>query len=166
MIGGNEVARLVAGLPERAILVLDGAYAEFVDGFDGGAKWASQRDNVVHDPHIFQALRPGRVAHRLGLRTQNDHRRADQVRGPFNLSHSQQDTARAALLDRDHAEKTRSENARLRVWLADALAQVGVPSDTSSANFILARFGDRAEAEACDDFPANPGPDRASRGGL
>ena len=43
-----------------------------------------------------------------------------------------------------------TENARLRGWLADALAEMGVPSDESHANYILARFGDQDEAEACD----------------
>jgi histidinol-phosphate aminotransferase len=33
-----------------------------------------------------------------------------------------------------------------------ALAELGVPSDTSMANFILARFASAAEAEACDTF--------------
>jgi histidinol-phosphate aminotransferase len=42
------------------------------------------------------------------------------------------------------------ENARWRAWLADALAEMGVPSDVSLANFVLARFADQAEAEACD----------------
>ena len=28
----------------------------------------------------------------------------------------------------------------------------GIPSDTSCANFVLARFPNQADAEACDDF--------------
>jgi histidinol-phosphate aminotransferase len=40
----------------------------------------------------------------------------------------------------------------MRVWLAQALAELGVPSDTSMANFVLARFASADEAEACDDF--------------
>jgi histidinol-phosphate aminotransferase len=40
----------------------------------------------------------------------------------------------------------------MRSWLAEALAEMGIPSDTSCANFILARFHDQAEAEACDTF--------------
>jgi histidinol-phosphate aminotransferase len=38
----------------------------------------------------------------------------------------------------------------MRTWLADRLAASGVRTDPSEANFILARFRDRAEAEACD----------------
>ncbi len=37
MIPEAALARLAAALPERALLVLDGAYAEFVTGFDGHA---------------------------------------------------------------------------------------------------------------------------------
>ena len=37
MISEAEVARLAEGLPPQALLVLDGAYAEFVEGFSGHA---------------------------------------------------------------------------------------------------------------------------------
>jgi histidinol-phosphate aminotransferase len=40
----------------------------------------------------------------------------------------------------------------MRHWLAQALAELGIPSDTSLANFILARFASAEEAEACDLF--------------
>ncbi len=65
--------------------------------------------------------------------------------------------AEAALRDRDYAEKCRTENARLRAWLAEALAEKGVPSDTSTANFILARFASQNEAEACDEYLKSEG---------
>ena len=37
-------------------------------------------------------------------------------------------------------------------WLALALAELGIPSDTSMTNFILARLASQDEAEACDLF--------------
>jgi histidinol-phosphate aminotransferase len=49
------------------------------------------------------------------------------------------------------------ENARMRAWLAGTLAELGVPSDTSMANFILARFASQDEAEACDAFLQSQG---------
>ena len=60
--------------------------------------------------------------------------------------------ARVARLGELRAEVARlkAENARLRDWLAAALAERGVPSDPSFANFILARFEDAAPAEGCD----------------
>jgi len=41
--------------------------------------------------------------------------------------------------------------------MADALAEIGVPSDVSLANFVLARFANQAEAEACDDYLKSQG---------
>lgn len=47
MIGLAEIERLAEGLPPQALLVLDGAYAEYVEGYDGGAALVDRRDNVV-----------------------------------------------------------------------------------------------------------------------
>ena len=59
--------------------------------------------------------------------------------------------AEAAVRDTAYVAKCRADNARWRDWLATGLAEIGVPTDTSTANFILARFGSEEEANACDD---------------
>jgi histidinol-phosphate aminotransferase len=81
----------------------------------------------------------------------------NRIRGPFNLSGVALAAAEAAVRDTDHTEKCRIENARWRDWLANALAGHGVPSDTSTANFILARFTNEAEASACDEHLRSAG---------
>ena len=157
MIGGNEVARLADGLPPQAILVLDGAYADYVEGFDGGAALVDRRENVVMTRTFSKLYGLGglRIGWGYGPRPIIDV--LNRVRGPFNLSTAQLETAEAAVRDREYATKCRSENARMRVWLAEALAELGIPSDTSCANFILARFHDRDEAEACDEYLKSKG---------
>ncbi len=152
MIDENEIARLAVGLPAQAILVLDAAYADYVEGYDGGAALVEQRENVVMTRTFSKLYGLGglRIGWGYGPRPIIDV--LNRVRGPFNLSATQLETAEAAIRDRDYAKKCRLENARLRVWLAEALAELGVPSDLSCANFILARFHDQAEAEACDDY--------------
>ncbi len=157
MIGGNEVARLADGLPPQAILVLDGAYADYVEGFDGGAALIERRDNVVMTRTFSKLYGLGGLRIGWGYGPQPIIDVLNRVRGPFNLSATQLETAEAAIRDRDYAAKCRTENARLRVWLAEALAELGIPSDTSCANFILARFHDREEAEACDDYLQSQG---------
>ena len=151
MIGGNEVARLAAGLPEGAILVLDGAYAEFVAGFDGGAGLVDGRDNVFMTRTFSKLYGLGglRIGWGYGPRPIIDV--LNRIRQPFNLSELQMAAAIAAVEDRDWADRCAAENARMRVWLAEHLAALGVPSDTSLTNFVLARFADRAEAEAADE---------------
>ena len=152
MIGGDQISRLAGGLPPQALLVLDGAYAEYVEGFDGGAGFVESRDNVVMTRTFSKLYGLGGLRIGWGYGPQEVIDVLNRVRGPFNLSETQLQTAAAAVRDHEHVEKCRAENARLRVWLAEALAEVGVPSDVSYTNFILARFADRAEAEACDDY--------------
>ncbi len=151
MIGGNEVARLADGLPSNTLLVLDGAYAEFVDGYDGGAALVDQRPNVFMTRTFSKIYGLGGLRIGYGYGSQEVIDVLNRVRGPFNLSKTQLVTAEAAVRDTAYTEKCRAENARLRTWLAKALAEVGVPSDPSCANFILARFADQAEAEACEE---------------
>lgn len=157
MIGSNEIGRLAAGLPEQAILVLDGAYAEYVDGFDGGAGLVESRDNVVMTRTFSKLYGLGGLRIGWGYGPQAIIDVLNRVRGPFNLSEAQLSAAEAAIRDRDYAEKCRAENARQRAWLAEALAELGVASDTSSANFILARFKDEDEATACNAFLKSEG---------
>lgn len=150
MIGGNEVARLADGLPPKALLVLDGAYAEYVEGFDGGAGFVDQRQNVVMTRTFSKIYGLGGLRIGWGYGPRHVIDVLNRIRGPFNLSGTQLATAEAAVRDHAYTEKCRAENARLRVWLAEALAELGIPSDTSCTNFILARFASQAEAEACE----------------
>ncbi|WP_372837843.1 histidinol-phosphate transaminase [Phaeovulum sp.] len=152
MIGHAELERLARGLPKQAILVLDGAYAEYVAGYDGGAELATRLPNVVMTRTFSKIYGLGglRIGWGYGPRAIIDV--LNRIRGPFNLSNAQLETAEAAVRDQDHVTRCRTENARLRVWLAEALAERGLPSDTSMANFVLARFADAAEAVACDGF--------------
>ncbi|WP_333683946.1 histidinol-phosphate transaminase [Pontibaca methylaminivorans] len=150
MIGEEEVARLAEGIPAQALLVLDGAYVEYVEGFDGGASLVSGRGNVVMTRSFSKLYGLGGL--RIGWAYAPDAviDVLNRLRGPFNVSSVALAAAQAALADVEYTDHCRAENARWRGWLSEALAEIGVPSDESRANFILARFGSRAEAEACD----------------
>lgn len=152
MISEADVRKLAEGLPSHTLLVLDGAYAEFVDGYDGGARLTHTYDNIFITRTFSKLYGLGglRVGWGYGPRYIVD--TLNRVRGPFNLSAPALSAAEASVRDTEFAEKCRADNARLRAWLAAALAEHGVSSDTSMANFILARFANQAEAEACDDY--------------
>jgi histidinol-phosphate aminotransferase len=150
MIGAGEVVRLADGLPPQAILVLDGAYAEYVEGFDGGAALATERPNVFMTRTFSKIYGLGGLRIGWGYGAQAIIDVLNRIRNPFNLSHGQLEAGEVAVRDQEFVAKCRKENARMRGWLAEALAEHGVPSDTSTANFILARFANEAEATACD----------------
>ncbi len=150
MIGAEAVARLAAGLPDRCLLVLDGAYAEYVDGFDGGAALVDAQDRVVMTRTFSKLYGLGglRVGWAYAPRDIIDV--LNRVRGPFNLSNVALAGAEAAMRDRAFAETCRTVNASERTRLTGGLRQLGIACDDSLANFVLARFADAAEAAATD----------------
>jgi histidinol-phosphate aminotransferase len=150
MIGGNEVARLAAGLPDNCLLVLDGAYAEYVDGFDGGAALVDGRDNVVMTRTFSKIYGLGGLRVGWGYAPRAVIDVLTRVRGPFNLSTLALAGAEAAVRDTDYVDRCRAVNTAQRKRLAEGMAALGFPSDPSEGNFILCRMGDAATAQAAD----------------
>jgi histidinol-phosphate aminotransferase len=150
MLTEAELHRLAAGLPPDAILVHDGAYAEFVPGFDGGASLVEAFPNVVMTRTLSKIHGLG------GLRIGWGYARRElidvltRIRQPFNLSNAHLATAEAAIRDTEWRDFCRDENLRCRALMTDALRQMGLGVDDSFTNFVLVRFADAAQAGAAD----------------
>jgi histidinol-phosphate aminotransferase len=146
----EELTRLAEGLPEECLLVLDGAYAEFVEGYDGGRALVEARDDVVMTRTFSKAYGLGglRVGYGYGPRHVVD--TLNRIRGPFNLSGVALAGAEAAMRDTDWVAECLRVNAEERARLVGGLRQLGIGCDESFANFVLARFADEAEAVAAD----------------
>ncbi|KPQ07820.1 MAG: histidinol-phosphate transaminase [Rhodobacteraceae bacterium HLUCCA12] len=150
MIPMPEIERLAEGLPEQALLVLDGAYAEYIEGFDGGQALVEARANVIMTRTLSKIYGLGglRVGWAYGPQAVIDV--LNRVRGPFNLSSLQLEIGAAALRDQVHVERSRKANAEARRWLTDALRDAGTGVDESQGNFVLARFDGAETADAVD----------------
>lgn len=157
MIAAPEMQRLAEAMPKQAILVIDGAYAEYVEGYDGGAALAQVLPNVIMTRTFSKIYGLGglRIGWGYGPRAIIDV--LNRLRGPFNLSEAGLMAAKAAVRDQAYVAQCREANAKWRDWLAHALGEHGVPSDVSLANFILARFGSEKEAEDCDNYLQSQG---------
>jgi histidinol-phosphate aminotransferase len=86
MIPASEVARLAAGLPPQALLVIDGAYAEYVSDFNGHADLVDLRDNVVMTRTFSKIYGLGGLRVGWGYGPGHVIAALNRVRGPFNLS--------------------------------------------------------------------------------
>ena len=150
MLGDNEITRLADGLPEDVILVLDGAYVEYVEGHDGGARLIEERPNVVMTRTFSKIYGLGGLRIGWGYGPKDIIDNLNRVRGPFNLSDLQLAAAEAAVRDRHWVELCRADNQRERARLSRALTELGIATDRSEANFVLARFADADEAERCE----------------
>ncbi|WP_187428997.1 Histidinol-phosphate aminotransferase [Roseobacter fucihabitans] len=145
-----ELTRLADAVPASCLLVLDGAYAEFFDGYDGGAALVSARDNVVMTRTFSKLYGLGGLRVGWGYAPQAVIDVLNRVRGPFNLSSVALAGAEAAVRDRAFVNMCLTENAEQRARLIGGLRQLGIGCDESQANFVLARFTDEDEAIKAD----------------
>lgn len=147
----DAINRLADGIPAHVILVLDGAYAEFYDGYDGGVATIDARENVFMTRTFSKLYGLGGLRVGWGYGPKEIVDTLNRVRGPFNLSGPALAAAEAAVKDQTFAKECIAKNEHLRSWLIEALTKYGVESDPSYANFILARFKDSATATACNE---------------
>lgn len=145
VIGREEVERLHAGLREDVVLVLDAAYAEYIDedSYEDGISLARKHANVV-TTRTFSKIY-GLAAARVGWAYAHPEiiDALNRIRGPFNVTSEGQAAAIAALAEQGWVQHCRRENARLRSRLVDAveaLGNHGLRPVPSAANFVLVTF--------------------------
>lgn len=153
----NDVTRLASSLPDNVILVLDGAYVEFAEGYDGGASLVHNQTNVVMTRTFSKLYGLGGMRIGWGYAAPDIIDVLNRVRGPFNLPAPALAAAEAALGDTAHIAKSLSENSRLRDWITVALRDLGIEVDASFGNYVLARFKTEDIAGACYDYLAEQG---------
>lgn len=144
-----EVERLHRGLRRDILLVLDGAYAEYVtaEDYSVGVELVNSADNVVM---VRTFSKMGIAGERVGWMYGPDQvvDAVNRIRGPFNVSLSGQAAAAAAARDIEFTAKLRKHNARWRGWLTSALSSNAIRVPPSQGNFILALFEDVATSKA------------------
>jgi len=150
LLNGDELARLADGIAPHVLLVLDGAYAEFAEGYDGGQSLVETRENVFMTRTFSKAYGLGGLRIGWGYGTSAVIDVLNRMRGPFNVTSPSLAAAEAALRDRDYLAFCRAENEKGRDFLRGELNGMGIRSDESSANFVLARFMSEDEADAAD----------------
>ena len=147
-----EVERLHAGLRGDILLVLDGAYAEYLDpADDDGALDLAARANNVLVTHTFSKIY-GLAGERIGWGTGHPAivDMLNRIRGPFNISLTGQATGLAAVRDQAFVVASRQHNSEQRtrfVARLEALGNHGVRPLPSKANFVLILFEGALSAE-------------------
>ncbi|HZT50519.1 MAG TPA: histidinol-phosphate transaminase, partial [Stellaceae bacterium] len=138
----DDMQRLHAGLPSSVVLVIDAAYAEFVqrNDYEPGIELVDAAENVVmartfSKIYALAGLRlgwaycPPAIADVL-----------NRIRGPFNVSIPAQAAGIAALEDVASLDRAREHNEIWRPWLERELARLGLALTPGVANFVLVHF--------------------------
>lgn len=152
----DEIRRLWRGLPPHVLLVLDAAYAEYVqrNDYEAGIELVATSENVVMCRTFSKIY--GLAALRLGwlyapadvVDTLN------RIRGPFNVNAPAIAAGAAAIKDTEHVERGRAHNAEWLPWLAEHLTSIGLTVTPSVGNFLLVHFPETQEhgASRADAF--------------
>jgi histidinol-phosphate aminotransferase len=148
----GELRRLHAGLPVDTLLVIDAAYAEYVDdaNYEAGAELVEVYDNVVMCRTFSKAY--GLAGLRLGWAYAKPYLidAVNRIRGPFNVNAPAQAAGVAALADPGHLAAAIAHNARWLPWLTREIRALGLEAPPSHGNFLLIRFRDAAHARRAD----------------
>lgn len=157
----EEVRRLHAGLPKNVLLVLDGAYAEYVrrNDYEAGLELVSSNENVVMTRtfskiHGLPGLRIGWMYAPLHIIDA-----INRIRGPFNMNSAAIAAGAAAIRDRAHVAKSVEYNEKWLSWLTDEFTKLGLRVTPSVTNFVLIHFLDdtRYSADRADEWLSRRG---------
>ncbi|MCI4663673.1 MAG: histidinol-phosphate transaminase [Neomegalonema sp.] len=156
LLSGDALRRMLDAVPLNVMVVLDGAYAEYMrdPDYEQGFRLVEERPNVVV-LRTFSKIY-GLAALRLGWA----YARPDvidalnRVRGPFNVSNPALAAGEAAMADQEYVAHCALQNEVWRDWLCKQLARAGAPSPETHCNFVLPYFGEDGprSAPAADAF--------------
>jgi histidinol-phosphate aminotransferase len=143
LIEPPEWEEFVAGLPEGAAAVVDEAYREYADP----ARRVARESEVLEGRPVV-LLRTfskifGLAGLRLGYAVAHPELAPflDVVQEPFNVNRAALAAGRACLAHPERIETRRRESSEARSLLASLLADAGIESLPSQANFLLVEVG-------------------------
>ena len=152
LLAQDEVVRLRANLPPDVLLVLDAAYAEYVDrpDYDPGVKLVDAGDNTVMTRTFSKIFGLGGMRIGWAYAPPAIVDVLNRVRGPFNVSVAAQAAGIAALGEPGWLEASIAHNREYRAILTARLRQAGLKVWPSEANFVLADYATPERADAAN----------------
>jgi histidinol-phosphate aminotransferase len=152
LLSNAELARLRAGLPPDVLLVIDAAYAEYVEApdYDAGISLVDAGNNTVMTRTFSKIFGLGGARLGWGYAPAPIIDVLNRLRPPFNVSSTVAAAAMAALAEPGWLESSRTHNAKMRRQMADRLRAAGLTVHPSEANFLLVDFGTADRAIAAD----------------
>lgn len=143
-VTAREIERLIQAVPKNILILLDGAYAEFVEesDFDAGDQWVESSENVVMTRTFSKmyGLAGLRVGWAYGPPAIIEV--VNRIRTPFNTNICALAAAEAAVRDNDHVQRVIEHNTRWQNRFRAELGSLGIFVVPSVTNFYLMHFED------------------------
>ena len=160
MISKSDVERLIAAVPKNVIIVLDSAYAEYVNNgadYTDGAEYVERHDNIVMLRTFSKIFGLGSLRLGWGYFPMPILEVLASIRGPFSVNTAAAVAGRAAVLDRDFYDQSIAHNDEWLPRMQESITQAGFQALPSQANFFLIKFDDADQAAAAHAFMASRG---------
>ena len=133
----TEIVNLLNKLPKHILLVLDGAYAEYVikDDYDSGFSLTEEFENIIMTRTFSKVY--GLAALRIGwcYSSEKVANILNKVKGPFNTQTISQEIAMLALDDKEYLKEVVNNNYKVKKWFEDELKKMDIKCGSAEGNF-------------------------------
>jgi histidinol-phosphate aminotransferase len=145
LLTDNEIYNFLSKVPTRIPIVLDQAYYEYLDTRGQAMDWLNVFDNLIITRTFSKAygLAGLRVGYSVSRPDIADY--INRVRAPFNVNHSAQIAAIAALNDVNYLQESVRSNRQGIKQLEECFKSLNLNYIKSSANFIAVEFDNALE---------------------
>ena len=145
LLTDSEIYDFLSKVPKQIPVVLDQAYYEYLDTIGQAIDWLNVFDNLIITRTFSKAygLAGLRVGYSVSKPNIADY--INRVRAPFNVNHSAQIAAIAALNDVDYLQKSVRSNKEGLKQLEKSFKSLNLSYIKSSANFIAVEFENALE---------------------
>ncbi len=155
----KELIKLRENLPKKCLLVIDSAYAEYVDESDytDGLDLAKKYNNIACTRTFSKIY--GLAALRVGWAYSSKEiiELMNRIRLPFNLNSVGQKAAIAAINDKNFINKAIKHNKKWKPFIETKLNNLGLTIIPGVANFVLVKFKNTKQANNCYTYLESKG---------
>jgi histidinol-phosphate aminotransferase len=153
----KEIRDLMTKIPKNIILVLDGAYTEYVerDDYDDDFLLVKEFENIILTRTFSKAY--GLAGIRLGWCYTSPKVASilSRVKGPFNTNTLAQQMAITAIQDQKHVKMVVKENKKNKKWFEEELKKIGFTVISTYANFSFIESTDLIAATIAETLLKN-----------
>ena len=138
----SKLMRLYKQIPSNVLLVIDSAYAEYVQeqDYSPGIELAKQSNNVIMLRTFSKIYGMGGIRLGWGYFPKEVADILNRVRSPFNVSFVAQSAGLAAIQDDEFVKNSQNHNDRFLKWTTEKLRSLGLVVPDSYGNFVLVNF--------------------------
>jgi histidinol-phosphate aminotransferase len=141
-VPGEDLRRLLSGVPEQVVVVVDEAYHDYIQAEDyvSALELRGLRERLIVTRTFSKCY--GLAGLRVGYAISSPKiiGLVNRIRKPFNVNLVAQEAARAALSDRDFVARSVQTNERGRAQLEAGFEGLGLKWVPSQTNFLLVQM--------------------------